>query len=215
MDFTLTIDGIKFTAKKEDIDEIIDYIILSYAQVDDERAYNTQVVCDSNKVIDYVIKRLTGALDKFVVYDFTDNKTPDFKESFYSLIIEHQPTIAKGMEEYCEYLQENYFNHNKINCNFKLVDEAKEKLYYRSINFRRDSTFNEFKSKVIFVFSNNECTIFNNVAYDFCSQYGEVFDFNQAFKPVVEENYKDLREYLMQINSENHCVKEYRLKQES
>lgn len=214
MEYTIILDGIRFTAKKEDIDKIIEFIAEKYKSSRINRSLNSQIICDSDLVNEYIIHRLLEKLDNLIVYDFAGNKTPNFQESFYSLLKLEKKVIAKGLEEYAEFLQQNFYNGRQRECNFIMMDEAKLRIYYQSFNFRRDTDFNENKAKVLFILSNNESTIFTNAAYDFISQHGDSFDINKCFKPVLEADYKDLSEYLNRINAEERCVKEYKLKQE-
>ena len=194
MEFTVYVDGIKFIANKEDIDELIDDVVFEYSLVD--RTYNTQLVCDSKEVIDYFLKEFLEKRNDFEVYDFSENKTTSLL-SFYELIENNKPLIAKGMEEYTDYLQETQYKNNKELVYSRMIDEAKIRLYHDCINFRRDSIFNEYNSKIIFVFSDDECTIFNITAMDFCSQYSKMFDFNKAFKPEKQLGYTDLSDYIL------------------
>lgn len=193
--FEKVVDGIKFTADEKDIDMQISELITYYRKYVDAGLFgNSPVISDSEDATSYLLEKLNEEGMNFQIYDLASKHDTRFEDLIN--LMNKGLVVVKGFEEYTSFVQENYFNNNRVELyKDKIVDEAKYRLY-GGINLRRDSYFNDLKT--IFVFSDSEYTIFNNVAFDFCTYCFSLTDFNEEFKPVSNSKVKSLTQYYSQ-----------------
>ena len=196
MEYIVNKNGYEFVAQKEDVDRLIEDVLFSINCNNRlDHSWNFQIICESKEVLVSLLESIRSKNLEFKVYDISENKTPD-RSKFQQLIATY-PLIVYGFREYTEYLQKNYYNNEQEACGglIDIIDKAKLELYSRSINFSRDYLFLNNQTRSIFIFDEEEFNIFNNLAYDFRSFYGECFNFNEIFRSLNSASFQNLSEY--------------------
>lgn len=181
MEFIVNVDGIDYKAKNDNIAQLIDEIVFFYSLPRDG-SYNSQIICDSKEMLEYIMNQIKKNIPSFILYDLSQNKTNSLLE--LSSLLREKFLIVYGFEEYIEFLKENYYKGMVTICG-REYSEAQKRMY-QAIELGRDNLFAAFNTKSIFVFSNDEYDSFVNFAVNFTSFYHNFFDFNNLLINEVD-----------------------------
>lgn len=195
MEFKVVIDGNQYSATKENINEYMEDVIFSIKHISESSANNFQIISNSKEIYNYVLKRIIEVNSGFEKFDLAEIKDLSLR-SFWEKA-ENTPLIVYGFEEYMDYINKEYYSGEQCQICGRTYKKS-QKNFYTALELVRDSFFAKFKTRLIFIMTEEEYEAFINLADDFASYYPENFDFNQVF---YSDEYPDesLSEYLIYI----------------
>lgn len=183
MNFISIVDGKVFIASKINVDEYIDDVNFNIRYCSQDRANNFQIICDSETIMEYVLARLKRDNPDYELYDLSQNESSSLLE--FNKKASNTPLLVYGFDKYLQYLNSNEYDGRVCSICGREYTET-QKRFYTAIEMGRDSFFDKYKTRLIFVMTDSEYNVFLSLADDFASYYPEVFDFNKTL--ISKEN---------------------------
>lgn len=195
MKFTIRVDGIKYTAAQNNIDEYIEDVLFNIKHPSESSSNNFQIISDCEDVTKYLLDKIIKNHPEFELFDLSTIQELSLKQLLQKA--ENIPMIVYGFEKYIDFINDKFYNNATCTVCGKIYKEAQKK-FYTVLELGRDSFFAKFKTHLIFIMSEEEYEAFINLADDFASYYPENFDFNRALYSEEYEN-ESLSDYLIYV----------------